>query len=61
MGAMKEKLMDIEEKILQMESIILELKRDLEFCSSTKKENQNLKILLKIETSLSKIKENLNL
>ncbi len=58
---MKEKLMDIEEKILQMESIILELKRDLEFCSSTKKENQNLKILLKIETSLSKIKENLNL
>jgi len=61
MGAMKEKLMDIEEKILQMESIILELKRDLQFCSSTKKENQNLKILLKIETSLSKIKENLNL
>jgi hypothetical protein len=60
MGAMKEKLMDIEEKILQMESIILELKRDLEFCSSTKKENQNLKILLKIETSLSKIKENLS-
>ena len=52
--------MDIEEKILQMESIILELKRDLEFCSSTKKENQNLKILLKIETSLSKIKENLS-
>ena len=61
MGVFSDKLIDIEEKILQMESLLLELEKELQSCSSNQKKDPNLKVLFKIQNDLFKLKKNLNL
>ena len=61
MGIFSDKLIDIEEKILQMESLLLELEKELQSCSSNQKKDPNLKVLFKIQNDLFKLKKNLNL
>lgn len=61
MGFFSNKLIEIEEKIFQLESILLELKKDLRLGSSSQEEDPKLMLVRKIETYLLKLKRNLNL
>lgn len=61
MGIFNNKLIDIEEKILQMEALLFELEKELQSCSSNQKKDPNLKVLFKMQNELFQLKKQLNL